>query len=331
MSRKVLKIILPNKIICLVNYSRKFFKSYVYDIRRYLKYSTTMKSPKSIGQLESRIIAHYHIIEKGLSLRETRLGYGENIINSLVELLKKYKLYKYPEDKEAYKSAISALNSYISFHEENNHPMEEFKKTLRMLSNFKNCKYGGIKVFEKREIIKYGKDNFGNMALHRFSIREFSDKPVELKKIIEAIKISQKSPSVCNRQSSRLYIIQDKKMKNQILNLQNGNRGFGHLADKILIVTSDLQSFDSIQERNQAFIDSGIFTMSLLYSLHYKGLGACTLNWCVDIQKDKKLRKIAKINESENIILMIAIGNLPDMIKVTISTRKNINDIIHMR
>jgi len=328
------KHICPNKLKIIINKILILFdiiNSYYYDIFRYLKYSTTLKHPKTFKQLESKIYAHSHVIEKGLSLKETRLGYGNDVINSLIGLLKKYKLHKYPEDNIVFKTAVSVINSYIKFHKKNKYSVEKLQEQIKSISNYKGSEYGGIKTFKKKQILEYGKSNFYNMAINRFSIRNFTTEPVELEKIIEAIKIAQKSPSVCNRQSTHVCIIQEQKIKNQVLALQNGNRGFSHLIDKILIVTSDLQSFDGIKERNQAFIDSGIFTMSLLYGLHYKGVGACTLNWCYDIRTDKKLRKIIKINESENVILMIAVGNLPEVIKVTKSSRKNLNDIIYLR
>ena len=329
--KKLLKIIFRNKIIFLLSLIKNIVESYVYDIKRYLKYSTTIKNAKTFKQLESKIYAHCHVIEKGLSLKETRLGYGKDVVNSLFELIKKYKLYEYPEDNIVFKTAVSVMNSYIDFHEKKGYSLEKLKKQIKDISNYKGNEYGGIKTFKKEQILKYGKSNFYNMAKNRFSIRNFSSEPVKLEKIIEAIKIAQKSPSVCNRQSTHVYIIQDQKIRNQLLVLQNGNRGFSHLIDKILIITSDLQSFDGIKERNQAFIDSGIFTMSLLYALQYEGIGACTLNWCSDIGTDKKLQKIIKINNSENVILMIAVGNLPELIKVTKSSKKNLNDIIYLR
>ena len=329
--KKLLKIIFRNKIIFLLILIKNMVESYIYDIKRYLKYSTTIKSAKTFKQLESKIYAHSHVIEKGLSLKETRLGYGNDVINSLIGLLKKYKLHKYPEDNIVFKTAVSVINSYIEFHEKNKYSVEKLQEQIKSISNYKGNEYGGIKTFKKKQILEYGKSKFYNMAKNRFSIRNFSSEPVKLEKMIEAIKIAQKSPSVCNRQSTHVCIIQEKKIKNQVLALQNGNRGFSRLIDKILIITSDLQSFDGIKERNQAFIDSGIFTMSLLYALQYEGIGACTLNWCSDIGIDKKLRKIIKINNSENVILMIAVGNLPELIKVTKSSRKNLNDIIYLR
>ena len=142
------------------------------------------------------------------------------------------------------------------------------------------------------------------------------------------MRIAQKSPSVCNRQSSKVYIIDNEELKGKILKMQNGNRGFGHLANKIIIVTSNLKAFNGIGERNQSYIDGGMFGMSLLYALHYKGLGTCAVNWAVNSNQDKKIRKELNINLSENILFMVLVGHIPNMFNVAKSTRKNMSDIL---
>ena len=81
-------------------------------------------------------------------------------------------------------------------------------------------------------------------------------------------------------------------------------------------------------ERNQSFIDGGFFGMSLVYALHYLGLGTCCLHWSVNYKKDNKLRKLVKIKDSENILFMILVGHLPTKLKVAKSERIDLNDIM---
>ena len=50
------------------------------------------------------------------------------------------------------------------------------------------------------------------------------------------------APSACNRQYVRVHSVGDIEMKKAILSLQNGNRGFGENADKLLVVTADHQT-----------------------------------------------------------------------------------------
>jgi hypothetical protein len=72
-----------------------------------------------------------------------------------------------------------------------------------------------------------------------------------------------------------VYSVSNDTAIEQVLALQNGNRGFGHLAKRVLIVSADLHAFIGPIERNKAFVDGGMFAMSLLYALHRLELGAC--------------------------------------------------------
>jgi nitroreductase len=120
-------------------------------------------------------------------------------------------------------------------------------------------------------------------------------------------------------------------LKLAALACQNGNRGFTEEIDKLLVVTSDLGSFVSPGERNQCWIDGGLFAMSLVYALHSLGLGTCCLNWSVEHEADRKLRQAAGIRESEAVIMMIAVGHLPEVLNVQQSPRKLVDDVLTIR
>ena len=68
--------------------------------------------------------------------------------------------------------------------------------------------------------------------------------------------------------------------------------------------------------------------MELLHGLNYVGLGACALNWSVDSKMDVRLRRIMNIKKRENVIGMVMVGHLPDTLKVPVSRRKDIDDVI---
>jgi nitroreductase len=157
--------------------------------------------------------------------------------------------------------------------------------------------------------------------MSRYSIRNFSKEPVPEELIRDVVRIAQKSPSVCNRQSWHVYVIKDPALKEKALALQNGNRGFGHTADFVAVITSDLQTFASAGGRNQCFIDGGLFAMSLMYALHSKGVGTCPLNWMVEPSQDRKLRAVVPIRPSENVIMMMVGGFLPERLIVPKSAR----------
>ncbi|MGH2182869.1 nitroreductase family protein, partial [Enterococcus faecalis] len=119
--------------------------------------------------------------------------------------------------------------------------------------------------------------DFKYLALNRYSIRDYDSSDVDLGMLNEAIEIALKSPSVCNRQSARVYVINDKKEIKELLNIQGGFNGY-ELPPCLILVTCDIQDFIDISERNQPYIDGGIFAMSLIYALEYQGFATCTLN-----------------------------------------------------
>ena len=138
--------------------------------------------------------------------------------------------------------------------------------------------------------------------------------------------IAGKSPSACNRQAWKVYVFKDKK-KDLILNHQNGNRGFRDSIDTVLLITGLTSSF-SYSERHGAWVDGGIFSMSLLYSLHSFGLGTCPLNTGYTLKQELRLRKAINLSINEEPIMMIAVGGLKDEFNIANSSRKSVDELM---
>ena len=329
MIKKVLKIIpsfFVEYFLYIINI-KKLYQDYLYDLKRFKKKSATFSLKKS-KQLEGKIMAHCHVIEKGLSYKNIRLGFGIDALINLIELLREYSDRGYNLTNKQYVIAISIIKQYIELHEDADYEILNIKKTFKDIKKPVICNMGGSLELTKKGIHEKSKIDFKQFALSRYSIRDFTTEEVTIKLIESAIKIAQKSPSVCNRQTSRVYVITDKDNIKKHLSYQSGNRGFGHKINKLLVITSDLSFFEGSFERNQSFVDAGIFSMSLLNAIHYLDLGAVTLNWCVNKQRDKDYRKFSEISDSENIILMIGIGHIPETLTVPKSERKELKEII---
>lgn len=140
--------------------------------------------------------------------------------------------------------------------------------------------------------------------------------------------MAQTAPSACNRQPTRVHIIENKELIKQCLSLQNGNRGFGNLADKLLIVTGNLQTVLGSQEYFDLNTNVGIFIMNLSYSLHYYEIAHCILNWYALPKTDKNLRKIVEIPEEETVVSFIVCGKAPKEFKIAESPRVPVDEII---
>ena len=143
--------------------------------------------------------------------------------------------------------------------------------------------------------------------------------------------MAQKTPSVCNRQSSKVYLFHNKDDVNKVLSYQNGCASFAKSVQAVYIVTSNLESFISTDERNQCWIDGGLFAMSLLYALHSLGIGSCCLNWCATKKSDDLLHSAAGISKSEVVIMLIACGNYPNDLRVARSVRRPLDEVLRTK
>jgi len=137
-----------------------------------------------------------------------------------------------------------------------------------------------------------------------------------------------KSPRACNRESHRVYAAYDQELRDNLLSYHHGNRGFGHKLGAVLVVAVDVREFDMIGERNQPWIDGGLFAMSLVYASHAAGLGTCMLNWSEDCEHDQVLRNAFHIPDNEVIITFIGVGQLPEEFEVAASPAPKADDIL---
>jgi nitroreductase len=333
--KKIIKKLLPRCIINALKDSIFFFSLKVtYCSDALDDFLVKCNLNQSYAKLEARIVVAAHVIEKGLSLKNVRLGYGATQIYYILELLDRYVKRGFSKDKFSFMFAVSILKAYIDFHESKNYdPGELGKKIKNFLKD--HCRnvpltWGGYEIKTKNEVVKKAGGDFKDFFNSRYSVRHYSGTSVPTDEIVDAVSIAQKAPSACNRQSCRVYIIKDQELKKNVLSLHKGNRGFGDTADSVLIVTSE-SSYFSLLERNQTYIDGGIFAMALLSALHYKGIAACPLAWSVEKRRDRALKKLCIIPYSERVVLLITLGNYPDTFQVAKSARRSVSDIITIK
>ena len=309
----------------------RLLANYIYDLSRFLKSSSAGGRFNTRTKFPALITKEYHRIEKGLALKEPRVGFGYNVVQSLVSTLRKYQK-KYGLDETA-QTALNVLFAYYEFNLKNGRQDEQLYQELielknAILENQGLTSAGGVIELSKQEILNSAQLDLKKFFKSRYSIRQFASENVEMSLIEAAVKMAQKTPSVCNRQSSKVYVFSSDEDKKKALSYQTGNRGFGDQASKVLIVTSDLGHFFNIGERNQCWIDGAMFVMSLVYALHSLGLGTCCLNWSVVYELDVALKKAVGISDSDSIIMMIAVGHLSKKLKVAQSARKDLEEVL---
>ena len=159
--------------------------------------------------------------------------------------------------------------------------------------------------------------------MSRHSVRYFS-KTIPSKEILDdALTIAQHTPSACNRQGWKVHLFMGEKCT-ELLKWQGGARGFEEEPTGAFLITANMRAFLH-HEPFQAYVDGGMYAMSLLYALHYKGLGTIPLSCGFHWSKLKKLHKCFEIPANEVPVEIVAFGELLDDFKIAVSKRKKIN------
>lgn len=297
----------------------------IYDTKRYIR-STEWGHLDPRSRLRSQLITHYHALEKGLSMPEKKQVFGLPVAANLVSLSSEWDRNFQENDVHqlASKHVLSLYASHVGICASKQIAGLQDATTN---SDASNSSVGGIRVLRAEDILRLSKGGFPELLAARRSIRHYSPDPVDENTILDAIKLAQESPSTCNRQGTRVMFTTNRKNIEQILGLQNGNRGFGHMASGLILIASDLSTFSGVTDRKQSAIDAGMFSMSLLYALTSLGLGACALNWSVPPAQDRKLRETGFVPTNYEVIMLISLGHIPDSIEVPYSARTSVFEI----
>lgn len=300
------------------------FSSFYAEFKQYLRYSKTVNQFKTETRFISTIVARYHVVEKGLTMPKTRLGFGaENVIHLLEDLIE-YKRLGYDLHHPQFLHAVSVLKEYIDFHKLKKYDIDTkitilFAQFSDFIQELEQPSYNFETYFAQHD------KSFDLFSASRHSLRNFSKVPVGEKELLDALIIAQNTPTPCNRQPNRVYVVKDKSHMKHILDIQGGNRGFGEYGDKLLIITSDISVFSGVDERNESYKNSGMFSMNLLYALHFKKIGACSLQWGESKIRNSKLRELIAIPDNEIVMMMILIGMPEQEFSVASSCRNPIN------
>lgn len=331
--RSLLKRVVPPRLVGTLRRLRlsmdirRVFRD---DARRYLTQSAALNNGDEAA-LRAKIAAHYHVLEKGLSNANMRAGYGTAVIGSLISLLDDYRSRGYACCCSQYQSAMMVLRRYGELHHELKHAI------LPQLQAFlcgspdgpTEGVSGGAVARSRPELQARWTGDFAALARARCSARHFSDEPVEIDKIRRAVALAQRSPSSCNRQPSAVHVLANRQDIQALLDVHLGARGFAEMVDKLLVVTADLKAYWGAWERKLCIVDGSLFAMSLIYALCHEGLGCCCLHWAVPGHHAEALvRHLAKLRASEEVVLLLAVGNLPPTFLAAHSQRKPVDEVL---
>lgn len=283
-------------------------------------------------QLSAELLFQYHKIEKGLVMPGKKRFFGVEPAKRVIELLEQWDFRGLPDNSPIRIGAIETLRSYFNCLVLNN--LDEKNNIIPELRKFLDSHPTPTESYSTPRVLNNNLHNFGGIESFialveaRRSVRAFDQNKSTFDQINKAVELAQQSPSACNRQPCKVYMINDAEKKNKILSLQNGNRGFGHLIPTVVVITSDTAVFFDPSERHEPYVDAGLFSMSFMYALTAQGLATCCLNWCVSPAIDNELRKLVPVSSSECVIMLMAVGFPEDCVAVPRSPRRALSDVL---
>ena len=308
----------------------KIEKNYLMEIFSFWlklrKYNASNHTISDIEKMQYTILRLNHTLEKGMSMRNPRKGFGQQKAIRLIQLLNRYCDLYLSENEKFLKYPISTISSYIKYTVatgvEIPNIQDDFKHLVdRVGLDGNNC-LSGITFVTKDEIIKEASGNFESLLRSRHSIRFFESDIPQKEKIEKALSLAQKTPSACNRQGWKTHVFMGDKSI-ELLKWQRGCLGFENEIKCSILVTANLKAFFDY-EVHQAYIDGGLYAMNLINAINSLGLGTIPLSVGFSHKKLRDLNKKFGIPENEVPIVIVGVGELQNRFKVAVSERKEI-------
>lgn len=309
----------------------------LHDNQRFTAAHSVSRSQKDGGVIgaRARLMFHAHAIEKGLSRSNFRAGFGKIAVPGLAKEMSSWLALGRDRNDEIFKSGASVMKVYFDRHQQANCDVSGFRalfspEILALIAVAEDSQGGVIAATRPREPVigqTGGNRSFIDVVYGRRSIRDFTQTAVRNEDIRDAVQIAMQAPSVCNRQSARVRQIDDPRVMKDVIDLQGGFGGYA-MPPKLLLISCDLTAFLFATERNQAYIDGGLFMMGLLLGLEQVGLGACSLNTAMGVQKDTAIRRRLGIPESEVFIAFLAVGHYDPQVQVPRSKRIGVDEVL---
>ena len=242
-----------------------------------------------------------HRIEKGLSLLNAKKSFGAEPAKRIASFINNSSVASDSHLIERARVALDARNKWMNFGD----------RSEGILT-------GKVSPFPYDS----KSDLFQKFFTSRRSIRNFVGFAPSVDQIVRAIEWSINTPSVCNRQGWFVWYVSEENLLHKILLLQNGNVGLNNLKG-VLIFGMDRKKYTLGSERNQIWIDGGLFAMSTVWALHAQGLGTCFLNWATSSKKSQMLRSLLEASGNIEFITLCAVGNFESDTLVAISPRNS--------
>lgn len=148
---------------------------------------------------------------------------------------------------------------------------------------------------------------FEEMAKARYSVKKFSDRPVEEEKLQKILQVAGIAPTARNAQAARIYVLKSEDALVKMKTLTPCNYG----APVMLIFSyedSEVYYYPEQDILESGAEDCSIVATHVMFEALEQGLGTCWINNFTP----EEVRKAFGLPETEHVVLLMDVGYAPE-------------------
>lgn len=314
----------------------KAYKDRLLEFRLLIKEMVANRKIKTCAveaDYQGKILVIAHSLEKGMGLKNMRIGYGLQKAELLLNYLYAYLNRGYNTNVFAYQESLAILTKYLTLLESWNgnkskifYDFERLKKKFPLDTNY-SLFDSGFHIFKSEELEKVSGYKFEEFLECRHSIRDYKDEIVHKEIVEKIVQLANMSPSACNRQAAKVYCTKNKQEAEYVDSIITGTNGFKKSIPNFAIITENRAYFTGA-EQFQWYINGGIYVAYLSLAMHSLGLGNCIMQWFAFNKNEDRIKKYFEISENEAIVAVVGFGYCPKEVKYIAAQRKSVSETL---
>ena len=168
---------------------------------------------------------------------------------------------------------------------------------------------------------------FAEMTDRRFSVKKFTDQPVEEEKLQKILETAGKAPTAKNAQCIRIYVLKSEEAVNKARKLTPCTYG----APVVLLFSyeeSEAYTYPRQNEQNSGAEDCSIVATHVMFEALEQGLGTCWVNNF----NPEEAHQAFSLPESEHVVLLMPLGHADPAFHAlpNHTAKKSLNQIVHV-
>lgn len=317
-----------NTVLSRMPLSVQFLAETLHHWRSLCRFNADVDTERDIKKMQYTLLRQNHIIEKGLSMRNTRKGFGQAKVTTLITRLRRYHQLYATTDYDFILYPLSTIKAYIAYQRSEGIEIPQIEAAFKQLCDEAGVTPddlqipAGIEHMKATELQKEAKGDYASLLYSRHSIRYFLPIAPSTELIEQALVLASRTPSACNRQAWHTHIYRGDDA-HELLRMQGGCNGFCDDIPCCIVVTADMKGFLS-HEPFQCYIDGGLYAQNLINALHYVGLGSIPLSCGFKHHHLQHIHEAFHIPANEVLIVIIGTGVMVGNMKIAASTRRSI-------